>query len=116
MYELITINGKEHPIRFGMNSLRIFCKATNKSLNDLSNLGADMSLDDSVNLIKAGLEDGGRKAGKPSNYSIEDISDFLDEDMDLLARAMNIFSEQFNTEETEKGNAKGTTLPKKKKS
>lgn len=116
MYELITINNKEIPIRFGMNSLRNFCKATNKSLNDLSNLGADMSLDDSVQLIKAGLDDGGRKAGVNSNFTIEDISDFLDDDMDLLARAMDIFSSQFNTEEKEKGNAKGTTLPKKKRS
>jgi|TARA_R100000388_G_scaffold39921_2_gene30822 hypothetical protein len=114
MYELITINGKEHPIRFGMNALRIFCKETDRSLNDLGTLGKNMTLDDSCQLIKAGLSDGYRKAGKEFNISVEDISDFLDDDMDLLTRAMNIFSEQFNTED--KGNDKGNTLPKKKKS
>lgn len=115
MYELIEINKKQMPIRYGMNALRIFCKATNKSLNDLSNLGLSMSLDDSCELILAGLKDGHRKAGKELNLSVEDISDFLDDDMDLLARAMDIFGSQFNTSE-DKGNEKGTTLPKKKKS
>lgn len=114
MYELITINNKEFAIRYGMNALRIFCKETNKTLNDLSKLGNDMSLEDSIQLVKAGLMDGGRKAGQPCLLSIEDIADALDDDMDLLTRAMDIFSSQFNTEE--KGNAKGDTLPKKKKS
>jgi hypothetical protein len=114
MYELIEINKKQMPIRYGMNALRIFCKATNKSLNDLSNLGLSMSLDDSCELILAGLIDGHRKAGKELNLSVEDISDFLDDDMDLLARAMDIFGSQFNTED--KGNEIVSTLPKKKKS
>ena len=114
MYELITINNKEIPIFFGMNALRLFCKATNKSLNDLSSLGSNMSLDDSCELIKAGLIDGHRKAGKDFKMTIEDIADLLDDDMDLLARAMDIFSSQFTTEG--KGNEKGNTLPRKKKS
>lgn len=114
MYELITINKKEFPIRYGMNALRIFCKETNKTLNDLSKLGNDMSLEDSIQLVRAGLMDGGRKAGQPCLISIEDIADALDDDMDILTNAMDIFSSQFNTEE--KGNVKGDTLPKKKKS
>mgnify|MGYP006969370929 FL=1 len=114
MFELITINGKELPIKYGMNALRIFCKATNKTLGDLEKLGNHLTLDDSVHLIIAGLKDGHRKAGKPFNLTVEDISDVLDDDISIIERAMEIFSEQFSLKE--EGNDKGTTPPKKKKS
>ena len=113
MYELITINEKEYPIRYGMNALRIFCKDTDKTLNDLGSIGVDMTLDDSVHLIKAGLQDGHRKAGKDFSINIEDISDWLDDDMDILTKAMNIFADQYNTDP--EGNAKGSKAPKGKK-
>ncbi len=113
MYELITINKTQMPIRFGMNALRLFCKATNKNLNDLSKLGQDLSLDDSVHLINAGLKDGHRKAGKEYSFTIEDVSDWLDDDINILTEAMNIFAEQFNTSGS--GNDQGTSSPKKVK-
>ena len=39
MYEVVLINGKDYPVRFGMNSLRMFCKDTGRSLADLDKLG-----------------------------------------------------------------------------
>lgn len=113
MYELITIKGKELSISYGMNALRIFCKETNKTLNDLSLIGVDMTLDDSVHLIKAGLQDGHRRAGQPFSITIEEISDWLDDDMEILTKAMNIFADQYNT--APEGNVKGGKAPKGKK-
>lgn len=113
MYQLITINGKELPIRFGMNALRIFGKNTNTSLNDMQNLGADMKLDDSIHLIKAGLEDGHRKAGKPFSITVEDISDWMDDDMDLIVRAMDIFNAQYEVEPVGKSKGGKKKAPKK---
>ena len=54
MYEIVIINGKDYPVRFGMNSLRNFTKATGRSLQDLDKLGEGMSLDDACQLILAG--------------------------------------------------------------
>lgn len=117
MFELltVTINGKEKElaIRFGMNALRLFTKATNKTLNDLQYLGSDMSLEDALQLIQAGLIDGHRKAGQEYIYSIEDIADFLDEDQSVLERAMKVFGDQYSTEP--EGNEGGVKNPKKKK-
>jgi hypothetical protein len=118
MFELltVTINNKkqEMPIRFGMNSLRLFTKATNRSLNDLETLGQGISLDDALQLIHAGLIDGHRKSGQMYNYTIEDLADLMDEDQTIIERAMAIFSNHYNTEPL--GNDKGVKkTPLKKK-
>jgi len=51
MYEIVLINGKDYPVRFGMNALRMFCKDTDRALSDLDKLGESMSLDDACFLI-----------------------------------------------------------------
>lgn len=114
MYEFIDLNGKAYPIRFGMNALRIFCRETNTSLNDLSKLGQDMSIDDACQLMLAGFIDGARKAKVECSLTTEDIADALDEDFEILTKAMGIFSNSFNPENT--GNLQGSNkTPKKKK-
>ena len=113
MYEIVIINGKDYPVRFGMNALRLFCKETNRSLTDLDKLGNDLSLDDACCLIKAGLADGARKAGKEFTLGVEDISDILDEDFDAMQKVLDVFSTQFTAK---MGNEKEEkkTPPKKK--
>ena len=113
MFEIVIINGKDYPVRFGMNALRLFCKETNRKLTDLDKLGQDLSLDDACFLIKAGLTDG---AGKEFSLTVYDITDILDEDFDALQKVMDVFSEQFSAKESEKvGNEKGSKekAPKK---
>ena len=110
MFEVVILNKKDYPIRFGMNALRIYCKQTNRSLNDLQKLGQDMSLDDAVQLMFAGLRDGSRVAG------IDDLTDILDEDFDALQKCLNVFSEQFSAKFNSEGNAKREKkTPKKNK-
>jgi len=116
MYEIVIINGKDYPVRFGMNSLRLFCRETNRSLQALDKLGEDMSLDDACFLIKAGLTDGARKAGTEFDLSVEGIADILDDDFDALQSVLNVFSEQFSAKMGgSEGNAKGSKKAPKKK-
>ena len=116
MFEIVIINGTDYPVRFGMNALRLFCKETNRKLTDLDKLGQDLSLDDACFLIKAGLTDGARKAGKEFSLSVDDIADILDDDFDALQKVMDVFSEQFSAKESQKvGNEKGSKKKAPKK-
>jgi len=116
MFEVVILNGKDYPIRFGMNALRIYCKRTNRSLQDLDKLGVDMSLDDACQLILAGLGDGARVAGKDFDLTIEDVADILDEDFEALQKCFDVFGEQFSAKFDQKGNEKEVKkTPRKKK-
>jgi len=114
--EVVILNGKDYPIRFGMNALRIYCKRTNTSLQDLDKLGQDISLDDACQLIIAGLQDGARVAGKDFDLTIEDIADILDEDFEALQKCFDVFGEQFSAKFKDEGNEKEEKkTPQKKK-
>jgi hypothetical protein len=116
MFEVVILNGKDYPIRFGMNALRIYCKQTNRSLQDLDKLGVDMSLDDACQLILAGLRDGARVAGKEFSLSVEDIADILDDDFAALQSCFDVFTTQFTAKFDQKGNEKEVKkTPRKKK-
>jgi len=79
MIDYIHIGGTRRPVKFGMNALRLFCKATGLKIGDLAKLGDDMSLDDAIQLAYYGLYDGARKEGQKFTDSIEDVADWLDE-------------------------------------
>jgi hypothetical protein len=114
MYELIEIEGKQLPIRFGMNALRLFCKETKTSLNEFASLANDLDLDKACVLILCGLKDGARKAGKECSYKVDDIADILDDDFGILETAMGYLRDSFDTPAS--GNSKGDKpVPKKKK-
>jgi hypothetical protein len=115
MYEIVVINGKDYSVRFGMNSLRMFTKATNKSLTDLDKLGDDMSLDDAIQLIYAGLKDGSRVSGQECSLSVDDVADLLDEDFEALNKVLEIFSNQVSAKFEGEGNDKATRKVAKKK-
>ena len=114
MFEVVILNKKDYPIRFGMNALRIYCKQTNKSLTDLEKLGQDMSLDDACQLILAGLRDGARVAGKDFSLNVEDMADILDDDFEALQKCLNVFSEQFSAKYNKEGNDKREKKTSKK--
>tara|TARA_R100000654_G_scaffold39612_2_gene65451 strand:- start:2439 stop:2786 length:348 start_codon:yes stop_codon:yes gene_type:complete len=115
MYEIVILNGQDYPVRFGMNSLRVFCHATGRSLQDLEKIGFDLSLNDACELIKAGLSDGARKAGKDFQMTTEDIADLLDEDFEALQRVLDVFATQFTAKAGSTGNEKGGKKTPKKK-
>jgi len=115
MYEVVLINGKDYPVRFGMNSLRMFCKDTGRSLADLDKLGEGISLDDACYLILNGIKDGSRVSGQECSLTVDDVADMLDEDFDALNKVLEIFSTQFSAKFETEGNDKATKVAKEKK-
>lgn len=105
-YDVVTIGKKDLPIYFGFNALRKYCRATGTSLAKLSTLGNDMSLDDIVELIYHGHEEGCRRAGAEFNLTSDDVADMLDGDSEGMQRALSLFAEHmgntFGTDEDAK--------------
>jgi len=103
-YEIVKLGKKDLPCYFGFNALRKYCRKTGTSLAELSNLGTQLSLDDIVELIFAGTEEGHRRAGVDFKYTSDDIGDMLDGDPTGMQKALELFSEHmaisFGTPET----------------
>jgi hypothetical protein len=106
MYEIVLINEKDYPVRFGMNALRMFCKDTDRALSDLDKLGESMSLDDACYLILNGIKDGSRVSGQECSLTVESVADLLDEDFDALNKVLEVFSTQFSAKLGNEGNVK----------
>ena len=64
------------------------------SLNKLMTLGQDMTLDEALQLVLVGIEEGCRKSGQEFKLTIDELGDILDEDMNGLATALNVFGTQ----------------------
>ncbi len=92
-YTFVDIGKKQYPIRFGFNALRKYSMKTNTTLNDLNKLGAEMSLEEALQLIFCGIEDGYRKAKQEMDIkSIDDLADLIDTDYDAIARCMEVLT------------------------
>ena len=115
MYEIVIINKTDFPVRFGMNALRLFCKDTGRTLQDLDKLGEDMSLDDACFLILNGIKDGSRVSGKECSLNVDDIADLLDEDFEALNKVLEVFSNQFTAKIGNEGNVKAAKKKAAKK-
>tara|TARA_R100000781_G_scaffold115006_1_gene88391 strand:- start:558 stop:884 length:327 start_codon:yes stop_codon:yes gene_type:complete len=101
-YNFVEIDGERHPIRFGMNALRKFGKRTGTTLADLEKLGADMDLENALQLVYAGIEDGYRKAKQKCELDVESLADLIDNDYDALAKCMNILSQHMGGNKKQK--------------
>lgn len=95
MTHTVVINEEKHPVKYGMNALRLFCEASNISLSDLEQLGNSMSLDHAINLVWAGLKDGARVEKKAFDLSSEDVADLIDEHPTLVAECIELFMVSF---------------------
>jgi len=103
----IELNGVEYPVKFGLNTLRVFTKQFNISLTKLGNLG-DMSFDVLLELMFAGIKEGLRAENKPLEITIDDFCDMFDgqamlDEKGKFFELLAIFTEQFGGEE-ESGN------------
>tara|TARA_R110001583_G_scaffold41335_2_gene131601 strand:+ start:8047 stop:8403 length:357 start_codon:yes stop_codon:yes gene_type:complete len=116
-YEIVKIASKNYPVFFGFNGLRKYCAATGTSLNKLMNLGQDMTLDQALQLVLVGIEEGCRKSSQDFDLTIDELSDLLDSDMGGLTRALEIFGEHMGhniggQEDTPKKKAKKKVVKK----
>ena len=107
-YEIVKIAKNNYPLYFGFNGLRKYCAITGTSLNRLMTLGQDMTLDQALQLVLIGIEEGCRKSGQDFKLTIDELGDMLDSDLGGLTRALEIFGEQMghNIEQPTKKKAK----------
>lgn len=106
MFEYIDINGKKMPIKFGFNALRHFSRRTGTTINDMERLGTNMNFDHAICLIHCGLMDGARVAKEKFVFTEEDLADALDSDMDIIERAMTVFTDQLSQKDRKKKQTK----------
>ena len=53
-----------------------------------------MTFSEVLSLIYAGLKEGARQAKKEFTLTIEDVGDFLDDDVDKIQEFLNVFTSQ----------------------
>ena len=93
----ITINGKTHPIHFGLRAINEHAKNTKFSFEQMTTSGdALASLDDIVGLIHTGLNEGARKAGIEERLTITEVWDMCEEDPKAILVAADIFQQSIN--------------------
>ena len=75
MVEIVSIDGKNYPVKFGFNALRLFGNETGKSLAEIMTLSNDIGINDAVALMWAGLKDGHRVEKVAFIMTMDDVSD-----------------------------------------
>ena len=93
-YKIVNIGDKKLPCRFGMAALRKYSKETNTTLAQLSEIGTNMTLDNAMVLVWCGLSDGARVKGVPFSYSVDDVADLLDGNLDCLEQVFAVLESQ----------------------
>ena len=93
----IAIGGELRPIHYGFAALAEWCDLTGSGLNDLSQLGDNMSMSAAIQLIYCGLKHGARRQKEDFNHTVDDVGDWIDEEgMDVFNEAMEVFSESLS--------------------
>ena len=102
-YEILEIGEHKMPVRFGFNALRKYSLMTGATINDLNKLAAGkLTFNDAFSLIYCGIEDGYRASKQPFNYSVDDITDMFDGNMDCMEKAFEILTRAMNQDGEEK--------------
>ena len=95
MIDYIKIGKQEHPVRFGTNALRNYSGEYNVPIVELGRIDKRTNLFNLIGLMFAGLKDGARTEKKEFPYTIEDVSDWADDDPTLLERMLVIYKAQY---------------------
>jgi hypothetical protein len=114
-YEILQIGDHKLPLRFGFNALRKFSIKTGATMNDLNKLGTgQITFNDAFVLIYCGLEDGARAAKQPFKYTVDDVTDMFDGNMDSMEEAFKVLGRAMqDTNGEKKPKAKGSKKTKK---
>tara|TARA_R110002051_G_scaffold1803_2_gene9986 strand:- start:2164 stop:2508 length:345 start_codon:yes stop_codon:yes gene_type:complete len=106
-YEILEIGEHKMEVRFGFNALRKYSLMTGSTMKDLNKLGSgELTFNDAFSLIYCGIEDGYRAAKKPFHYSLDDITDMFDGNMECMEKAFEILGRAMGTGEEKKIKAK----------
>lgn len=106
-YEILEIGKHKMAIRFGFNALRKYSLMTGATMNDLNKLASgQLTFNDAFSLIYCGIEDGYRASKQPFTYSLDDITDMFDGNMDCMEKAFEILARAMGEGNEKKPKAK----------
>ncbi len=106
-YEILEIGEHKMAVRFGFNALRKYSLMTGATMNDLNKLASgQLTFNDAFSLIYCGIEDGYRATKQPFNYSLDDITDMFDGNMDCMEKAFEILARAMGDGNEKKSKAK----------
>tara|TARA_R100000458_G_scaffold59929_2_gene72829 strand:- start:5658 stop:5999 length:342 start_codon:yes stop_codon:yes gene_type:complete len=89
----IAIGGELRPVHFGFAALSQWCELSGLGLQDLGNIGENLSLSNAISLIYCGLKHGSRKSKQDFNYTMDDVADWIDDEgMGIFNEVMEIFT------------------------
>ena len=91
MIKEINIGGQLRPVKFNLNAISSFGKVNNLSYSDIIQLDESrMRIDHLISLTWAGLKEGARLSGQKFDHSLEDVGEWLTDDM---TAAFDVFAE-----------------------
>ena len=106
-YEILEIGEHKMAVRFGFNALRKYSLMTGATMNDLNKLASgQLTFNDAFSLIDCGIEDGYRASKQPFNYSLDDVTDMFDGNMDCMEKAFEILARAMGDGNEKKPKAK----------
>lgn len=94
---IVTIKKDKFPVYFGMAALSDFEEKTGVALAEMDQYAKGMPLKHSLELAFVGLKHGARRLKQECKFENSyDVADYLDNDPELLAKVLNVFSEQYS--------------------
>jgi len=83
------------PVRYGWSALAKFGDLCGMNMDKVMAMDlAKMKMSDMLKFILVGFEDGARKEGVECQFkTVEDIGDLLDEDISVMGKVMEAFSD-----------------------
>lgn len=109
----IIINGKPHPIAFGMRAQKEAAKIIGADFqNTLSGeIDPEKGFDLMLAVARVALNEGARKSGSTVRFSEDNIVDMMDDDPTFMEQIQEMFSESQNVD-TEKLGELGESSPR----
>ena len=83
------IQGKDYNVRFSYKALKNFTQKTGLKLQDLGNI----SFEHIDILLWCGLKSGAEFNKEKFSTTLEEVTEWLDEDLSLMTKVMDAFSE-----------------------
>jgi hypothetical protein len=78
----INIGGENRPVYFGLAALAKLEQLTGVRISGMDKMLADLSIDNLISFVFAGLYGGHKKERKDIDFSIDDVMDWLDDYME----------------------------------
>ena len=101
-YHELKVNGVKLPFSFGMAALYKLETESNINISEMDQALKDKPVGHIIELLYAGFSDGHRKAKEKFTSTKEDVADWLDDNPELLDKALEVLNSSMP--QTEKKN------------